>query len=230
MENIHKGHRERVRTEFKRFGLEHFSDHMVLEMLLFYAIPQKDTNELGHRLMNRFGSLSSVFDAPLELLTEVEGITENSAALIKFTAAVIRRYMDDYSSQNNIIRNPEDAKQYMRYKFLCEQKECVYMACMGNNGKVIFCARVAEGSPEMVNIVPAEIVKTALRANAIKAVLAHNHPNGFCNPSSKDLRATSILWEELRRVDVELIDHIIVAQDGVYSMRENNMFPAAYGQ
>lgn len=226
MGNVHEGHRERVRREFRENGLEHFADHKVLETLLFYSVPRSDTNVLGHLLIERFGSISGVFDAPYELLCEVEGVGESSATLLKLVAATIRRYMDDYTSVHNVIDSHESAKEYMRYKFLCEARECVYLACMGHNGKVLFCARVADGTPETVNIAPADIVKTALRANASRALIAHNHPNGICNPSSRDLRTTSILHDELRRVDVELIDHIIVAPDGVYSMKESNMFPS----
>jgi len=226
MPNAHKGHRARVKQEFLQNGLEHFPDHKKLELLLYFSVTRSDTNPLGHQLMERFGSISGLFDAPYELILETPGIGNESATLIKLVSAMIREYMDDYTSRNNIIRDTEDAKAYMRHKFLCEQCECLYMACMGNNGKIVFCSRVAEGSPETVRISPALIVKTALRANAVKVLLAHNHPNGICNPSSRDLSTTSILYDELKRVEVELIDHVIVAPDGVYSMKENNMFPA----
>lgn len=229
MGNPHEGHRERVKREFRENGLAHFADHKILETLLFFSVPRADTNVIGHRLMERFGSISGVFDAPYELLLETDGVGEQSATLIKLVSAIIRSYMDDHTTQNNVINSPETAKEYMQYKFLCEPVECIYLACMGHNGKVLFCSRISEGTPETVQIVPADVVKLALRANAVQAVLAHNHPNGICNPSSRDLRATSILYDELRRVDVKLIDHIIVAPDGVYSMKENNMFPAAVG-
>lgn len=226
MDSLHDGHRERVREEFRKIGLGHFPDHKILELVLYYSVPRGDTNEIGHRLINRFGSISGIFDASYELLCEVKGVGPKSATLIKLISAIIKAYMDDYASLNNTITTPQSAKEYMRYKFLTEQKECVYMACTGNNGKITYCMRIADGSPETVNISPAEVVKTALRANAVRVIIAHNHPNGICNPSSSDLRATSILYSELHRVEIELMDHIIVAPDGVYSMKENGMFPA----
>jgi len=226
MGNIHKGHRKRLKEEFLQLGMDHFPDHRVLELLLFYAIPRLDTNELGHELLEQFGTITGVFDASYELLVQVPGMGENSATLIKVAAALIRRYMDDYTSRNNVIDSPEAAKEYMRYKFLCEQRECIYLACMGHNGKIIFCTKVTDGSPESVSVAPSEIVKLALRADAAKAFIAHNHPNGLCLPSNRDIRVTSILFDTLRQVDVELTDHIIVAPDGVYSMVESNMFPA----
>ncbi|MDR2908882.1 MAG: hypothetical protein LBU86_03235 [Oscillospiraceae bacterium] len=225
----HSGHRDRVKKEFRDSGLDHFPDHKVLEMLLYYAIPRADTNETGHALISRFGSLSGVFDAPLSMLKETVGVGLEAATYIKYISGVIRRYMDDYTSLHNIINDPESAKDYMRHKFLCESRECAYVACMANNGRVIFCDRVGEGTGVQVSIIPAEIVRLALRCDAVRAVLAHNHPGGICNPSSHDLRTTSIVFDELRRVGIELIDHIIVAPDGVYSMVENSMFPAFRG-
>ncbi len=225
MSDIHKGHRMRVKKEFRENGLSHFPSHKIIEMLLFYSLRQGDTNELGHRLMDRFGSITGIFDADMAMLQEVDGIGEESATLIKLVSGIIKAYMDDHVSANNRIKDIETAKEYMRFKFLCEQKESIIIVCLANNGKVVFSDRVAQGSPEKVSISPAEVVKTALRSNAVRVILAHNHPNGICLPSSKDLRTTSILYDELRRVDIEMMDHIIVAPDGVYSMVENNMFP-----
>lgn len=225
MGSVHEGHRKRVKEEFRKIGLEHFPEHKILEALLYFSVPRSDTNVIGHRLMDRFGSFSSVFDTPYELLCEVDGIGENSATLIKLVASIIKKYMDDYSSTNNVIRNLTEASEYMRYKFLSEQRECIYMACLGNNGKVLFCNRVADGMPDAVDIIPEDVVKMALRANAVHVVIAHNHPHGICNPSSQDLRTTSILFDELQRVGIELTDHIIVAPDGVYSMKKNKMIP-----
>ena len=223
MPNPHSGHRERVRREFRENGLSHMPDHEKLELLLYYSIPRGDTNLTGHALMNRFGSLAGVFDAPPELLKEVDGIGEASATQIKLVAAMIRAYMDDYTNTNNTIRSTADAKEYMRYKFLCEIAEHVIMACIGGNGKVIFCDTVADGSPENVQIQPSVIVRKALISNAVRVVLAHNHPNGLCNPSQKDVCTTKILQNELARVNVELYDHVIIAPDGAFSMRESCM-------
>lgn len=225
MGSIHGGHRERVKNEFRNLGLEHFPDHKILELLLYFSVPRSDTNEIGHSLINRFGSLSGVFDAPYELLCEVGGIGPQSATLIKLVSSIMKAYMNDHRSLNSIINTPDEAIEFMRCKFLGEPAECVYMACMGSNGRVLFCKRIADGTPETVGVAPADVVKAALRANAVKVMIAHNHPNGICNPSSQDLRTTSLLFDTLRRVDIELTDHIIIAPDGAYSMKKNNMFP-----
>ncbi|HHY51806.1 MAG TPA: RadC family protein [Clostridiales bacterium] len=223
---IHAGHRARVKEEFRQKGLEHFPHHKVLELLLFYAIRRGDTNPTAHRLMERFGSLSGVFDAPMELLMEVEGVGLESATLIKLIPAIMRAYLDDKVDAKNMLKTCADAKEFVRYKFLGEEEERVLLVCMASNGKVIQSSWISQGTRRSVEFSPAAVVRAALRCGAVKALLAHNHPDGICNPSSRDLRTTSILFEELARVGVGLMDHIIIAPDGVYSMVEHGMFPA----
>ena len=221
--NPHKDRRERVRQKFSKTEMEYFHDHEKLEMLLFYAIPRGDTNPIGHELMERFGSLSGVFDADYESLVEVTGVGPKAATLIGVVASLIRAYQDDYCSQHNAIRNAAEAKDFMRSKFLCKSTEQIVMACIGGNGKVVFSDVIAQGSPETVGISTIEIMRKAIVMRATHVVLGHNHPNGISNPSSKDVYATRIIADELARVGVELLDHIIVAPDGVCSMRESGL-------
>lgn len=225
MANLHRDHRQRVKKEFRDNGMEHFAPHKVLEMLLFYIFAQKDTNPLAHQLIERFGSLSGVFDAPYELLLEVDGVGPEVATYIKALAAFVKRYMVDAYSTLDRLRGPEDAKEYARYRFLSDAVEYVLLVCLGPGDRIVYSNRIAQGTLEKVDLLPSDVVKACLRANAVKAILAHNHPGGFCNPSRKDLQTTHLLRDELRRVDVELVDHIIVASDGVYSMQESGMLP-----
>lgn len=224
--NVHKGHRKRMNEEFLKIGMDGFNDHQKIEFLLFHRIEQRDTNPIAHELLSEFKSFSRVFDAEYEDLLEVEGMGPKSAQLIKIVSEIIKTYMNDSSSKNNIITTPDQAVEYIQHLFIGKETECIYLVCMGNNGKVLYCKRVAEGTPETVGVTPSDLIKRALRANAVKAIIAHNHPYGICNPSSQDLRTTSILYDEFKRVDIELCDHIIVASDGVYSMKKKNMFPA----
>ena len=218
-------HRRRYREQFKKSGLQSFEDYKILEFLLFYSIPRRDTKPTAHRLLERFGSLSGVLDADFEKLLEVEGIGERSATLIKLTSKLMESYDEDKISGKNILKDTDRAIEFMRHKFKTEQRECMYMACLGNNGKLLYCKRVAEGSPDTLELSPAEIVRTAILANAVHVILAHNHPYGLCNPSRQDIRTTNILFDELQRVNINLADHIIVAADGEFSMKRHNMYP-----
>ena len=221
--NPHKDRRERVRQKFSKSEMEYFHDHEKLEMLLFYAIPRGDTNPIGHALIERFGSISGVFDADYESLLEVEGIGPNAATLISVVSSLIRAYQDDYCSRQNTIRNITEAKDFMRGKFLCKSTEQLIIACIGGNGKVVFSDVIAQGSPETVGISAIEVMRKAIVTRAVSIVLGHNHPSGISNPSSKDVYATKIIADELARIGVELLDHIIVAPDGVCSMYESGL-------
>lgn len=228
--NVHEGHRKRMKEGFLKAGMEGLNDHQKLELLLFYIFRQKDTNKIAHELLDEFKSFSRVFDAEYEDLIEVDGMGPKSAQFIKIVSGIIKTYVNDSYSKGGIISTGNDAIEYVRHLFMGRETECIYLLCMGNNGKVLYCKRVVEGTPETVSITPSDLIKKALRANAVKAIIAHNHPHGICNPSSQDLRTTSILYNEFSRVDIELCDHIIVAPDGIYSMNNNNMFPAGKTQ
>jgi DNA repair protein RadC len=222
--NPHENRRKRVREKFSQTQMAYFHDHEKLEMLLFYAIPRGDTNETGHALIERFGSISGVFDADYKSLLEVGGIGSAAATLIGVVGSLIQAYHDDYTQfRYNTLRSTAEAKDFMRHKFLCVTAEQVVMACIGGNGKVVFSDVVAHGSPEKVDINTIDILRKAIATQAVRVVLGHNHPSGICNPSNKDVFATKILADELSRVGVELLDHIIVAPDGVCSMRESGL-------
>ena len=223
--SIHDGHRGRVKDEFRKMGLGHFPAHKVLELLLFYAIPRGDTNETAHHLLERFGSLQGVLDAPPELLKRTPGIGDEAATYLHLLGRVVPLYLEPPKGGRGAIKDAQQAKEFMRHKFRGEQGECVYLACLGNNGKVIFCEKIAHGSGKRVDIAPAQIVRAALLCSAVKVLIAHNHPDGICNPSREDLHATKLLAEELRRVDIAMFDHIIVAPDGAYSLAEHGLIP-----
>ncbi|WRS28022.1 DNA repair protein RadC [Oscillospiraceae bacterium MB08-C2-2] len=227
MSKIHQGHRERLKEKFRTNGLGGFAPHEMLEFLLFYSVPRRDTNEIGHELINTFSSISGVFDAPYNMLTDIPGIGDESATLIKLIPELCRVYLDDmYAVSNkNVINDHVAAKDYVKSKFLGRTNEEVLLICLGYNKKVLLCTKIAEGSMERVAITPSEVVKTALKVNSVTAMLAHNHPGGFCLPSQADMFTTRQILKALKFVNIQLIDHIIVGSDGVYSMEEKGMFP-----
>ena len=223
--SIHSGHRRRVKDEFRKMGLEHFPPHKVLELLLFYAIPRGDTNEIAHRLLERFGSLSGVLSAPPDLLERSPGIGPESAAYLKMVGSVARLYQENGKAEAKSIRTTEQAKDFIRRRLAHEQVECFYMLCLGRNGNILYSEQLFQGNSGRVDIVIADILHLALSSRATKVVVGHNHPGGICNPSREDLHTTGLVCGELRRLGIELMDHIIVADDGVCSMAECKMLP-----
>ena len=145
--NLHSGHRSRLKQEFLARGLEGWSDHKVLELLLCYAIPQGDVNPLAHRLIERYGDLAGVLDAPIEGLKQVPGMGEHSALLMKLTPQVCGRYL----SQVEGVREEEaatHAADYARFfypYFTGAVRELCYALCLDSRCKVLGIDRVGEG-------------------------------------------------------------------------------------
>ena len=222
--NPHKGHRERKKQQFRKHGLDAFADHEVLELLLFYAVPRADTNPIAHRLMEHFGSLDAVFAAPPEELEQVEGVGEHTATLLAMLLPVIRRaYMA--SGKNDIALSSTDSLgRYFCKLFFGARQETLYEACLDAKGKLLRCYKIADGSVDVVSINVRCIVENALRCHASAVALAHNHPSGLALPSSDDNAATLMAYEALRTVGIELVDHIIVADNDFVSLRQNGLF------
>ena len=221
---IHDEHRKRMKQKFIENGMDSFADHEVLELLLYYAIARRDVNPIAHELINRFGSLSAVFDAPMEELLKVDGIGEHSAALIKMLPQFSRRYLISRTSSENILDSSKKAGQYVQSFFYSMRKECVYIICLDAKNKVITTKCITKGDVSSVPLSPRQVVEFALSNQATSIILAHNHPNGFALPSSDDYSSTRRIEEALRAVDVTLLDHIIVADDDFVSMSDNGFF------
>lgn len=212
-ENPHKDHRSRVKDRFLRFGLDSFAPHEVLELMLFYAVPQKDTNELAHRLLDRFGgTLGGVLHAELHELCEVEGVGEHVATLLKlWLPAASCALTEENRKENKTYNRLEGIGEYFVRRYIGETSEVVYLMLLDNRHALIDCVRVHEGSVNSVGITPRRLLELAYRAHASAAVLAHNHPSGIAIPSGEDICTTISLREAFESMGVTLLEHILVA-------------------
>ncbi len=218
---IHDEHRKRMKQKFIDNGMDSFADHEVLELLLYYAISRRDVNPIAHNLINRFGSLSAVFDAPLDALQEVEGVGEHTAIMIKMLPQIARRYMISRSSTENVLDSTEKAGKYVQAFFYSMRKECVYLICLDAKNKVITSKCISKGDVSTVPLSPRQVAEFALANHATSIILAHNHPNGFAIPSGSDQISTLKIQDALHAVDIHLLDHIIVADDDFVSMADS---------
>ncbi len=225
MEELHKGHRDRLRKRMLEKGLDHFEKHEVLELLLFHAIPRRDTNELAHRLINTFGSFSGVLDAPYEELLKVKGMGPTAAALLKMAPQLLRVYLTDQSERGCVLDSTLKLGHYLVGRYVGCRIERTYLLCLDNTGRLLACRMLSEGSLEQVPIIPRQVAEEAMRTGATAVVLAHNHPNGFAIPSSQDITATRTLYKALQGVGIRLADHIIVAKEDHYSLADAGVLP-----
>ena len=222
--SVHNGHRERMRQRFLKFGLENFCDHEILEMLLFYCVPRYNTNEIAHRLIDQFGSLSRVINAPVEALMKVKGVGPSIATYLSLLKATHRHLGIAQANQCDTIRSPEEYIAYLRNFFVGIDHEVVYVLCMDVKGTVLDCCLVSEGDVTAVNLPARKVVETALGCKATSVVLAHNHPGGFAMPSEFDHQATYMLAKTLYLTGVMLYDHVILTDHDYVSMRMTNVF------
>ena len=217
---VHDGHRERMRATFLEHGLDSMNDINALELLLFYAVPRRDTNETAHLLLERFGTLDKVFAASVEELREVEGVGEYAASLIALVPQIMKKSLLAKSREKKIIRSSREAGEYLLPYFLNEQDEVIYLLCMDSRRAVICCTEMGRGSVNSVDTSIRRIVEKALRVKACTAIIAHNHPDGLPVPSREDDIFTRALNNALETVGIQLEDHIIVANDRYASVAD----------
>ncbi len=201
-----------MKERFLREGIENFEPHNVLELLLFYSIPQKDTNETAHRLIDKFGSLSAVFEAPFSELIKVDGVKEHSATLIKLIPELAKRYVIEASDFcGTFIPTTGDAGEYFKAKYIGATKEIVYLLLLDNKYKILDCVKIHEGSVNSSAITMRKLIEAAIEAKASHAVLAHNHPGGLPLPSSDDIFTTRQTEKAFSLIGVNFLAHILVA-------------------
>ncbi len=222
--SIHDGHRQRLKERFLSEGLDSFNDIQVLELLLFYAVPRQDTNPIAHALLERFGTLAQVLEAPVSELEKVNGVGHNAAGLLSLVPQLGRRYQDDKMKDTKILTSVKACGEYLIPKFIGRRNETVFILCLDAKCKVLGCVEVGEGSVNSAGVSIRRIVETALAYNATTVILAHNHPSGLALPSGEDVQTTHRVAAALNAVEISLADHIVVADDDFVSIAQSGYY------
>lgn len=223
---IHDGHREKMRQRYLKGGLEGFADHEALELLLYYAIPRRDTNPIAHALMERYGSLSAVLTAPVEDLCKVEGIGESAAILLRLAPQLYQKARLSDAEQETVLNSVDRVGTYLLQRFIGERREVVYQLCLDRKGKLLACKRLGEGGVASADLDIRKLMENAILTSASAVILAHNHPSGVALASKEDYAATTRVREALATIGVTLVDHIIVADGDYVSLKDSGFFSA----
>ena len=216
---IHDGHRAKMRQRFLKGGLENFADHEALELLLYYAIPRRDTNPIAHALMERYGSLSAVLAAPVDDLKKVEGVGESAAVLLKMIPQLTQKAR--LAETERVLNSSDRAGTFLLELLAGQTHEVVYVLCLDRKGKLITYKRLGEGGISSAGLDIRKLVECAILSSASAVVLAHNHPSGIALPSPEDYVATDRVKAALATIGVELVDHIIIADREFVSMKDS---------
>ncbi|MDI9514482.1 MAG: DNA repair protein RadC [Clostridiaceae bacterium] len=223
VENIHKGHRERVRDRFMEEGLDSFKDHEVLELLLFYCVRQKDTNELAHRMLKEYGTLHDLLEAHPRDIARRCGVSINTATLISLCVPLARRYMKRKWGNRPVLNSSSRAGEYALSLFAGRVYEAFFAICLDSQNRVNHAALVHEGTINEAPVYPRIIVETALRHKANSVILAHNHPGGSLKPSVADIEVTKKIYSALLPISIRVVDHIIIAGERYTSFAEQGI-------
>ncbi len=212
--NLHKGHRIRTKESYAKNGIDALPPHVVLELLLFFGIPYKDTNPIAHSLINKFGDLSSVFEADLENLKSVKNMTNNASLLIKLVGDISRKYYVEKNTDNSAAITFDKIKNYLLGKYVGVTKETVFLLLFDKNNKLIDSIKINEGYTNVCEVKLGEIVKITNQRNVNKIALCHNHPDGK-KISSNDIISTKKMVFHLKMVDITLLESFIVSGNEV---------------
>lgn len=212
---VHTGHRTRMKERLLMTDGDGIADHELLEILLYYVIPRRDTNDLAHRLIEEFGSLAGVLEADVNLLCRVDGIKENAALYLKLVGDTARRYtskkMLDGQNVKTVFDTPAKIAAFMIPRYMGISFERVYLLLFDNSMHMLDCYHVCDGSVTGAALSIRRIAERAFRKGAAAAILTHNHPGGTTSPSADDVRLTRHLDEALRLMEIPLLEHYIFA-------------------
>ena len=222
--NSRAGHRERMRKRFLELNIDsEFPDYYLLEMLLFYVVPRKDTREMARQLIKHFGSFSAVFDAEPADIAAVSGLSLNFAVLLKLTLACSKCYTKDKIKKGREI-GIANIGDFLMEQYKTFEVEVLSMVCLNASGNFLSFSIISDGQPGSVMVNVRKIVEKAISAGAHSVILAHNHPSGIAIPSEADVKTTKEVRKLLGQIGVYLIDHIILDAQDIVSMAQSSEF------
>lgn len=218
-------HRSRLRERFRKAGAEGMHDYELLELLLTYAIPRRDVKPLAKKLIEKFGSLSGVLDAPQKELEAVKGLGAMSASLIRLVKELYCTYLSEDIMDRDVLSSPESVLNFVRVKMAGLSNEAFMVIYMNVKNEVIEHALLYEGTVDNVAVYPRRVIESALSNHATGIILVHNHPSGNTMPSGEDRVLTQEIAEAASTLDIRVLDHLIVGKDGYFSFMENSLLP-----
>ena len=219
----HAKHRERMRESYLKSGGKNLHEHQLLEMVLYYALPRKDTNALAHRLIRAYGSAQKVYKADVFDLEKQKGVGRNTAVLLSLCGELIRRYgQGEVNTNKQKLSTPESAVQYCRSLYDNTLNEQTYVISLDGSKNVLHADLISTGTPKETTIYPRLVIEKAIRHGASSVIITHNHPSGNVQPSLKDISTTKEIFEILDKIGIELFDHIIIGDNKAYSMARGN--------
>lgn len=222
--NLHSGHRQRMLKKYLEHGIDCFEEHEILEIFLYTAYSRRNTNDISHQLIDRFGSLEGVLNAGYDELVEEKNVGVTAAALISFMKDFARKY-NKTELAGMKLSSSEGVRRFCYELLKGSSTEEAHALFLDQGLNLIGESQISRGGPNSVDFDLRTIVTKAIRTQCSNIILAHSHPRGVLLPSSSDVASTRRVAQALRNIGIELVDHIIVNEDDSYSMRTARMLP-----
>jgi DNA repair protein RadC len=215
----HAGHRQRLKQRFVDGGPEALPDYELLELLLFSAIPRRDTKPMAKRLLQRFGSFAEVINAPVERLKEVQGVGDAAVMQLKLVRASALRLMQKGILQRPVLTSWNAVLDYCRAAMGYEAREQFRILFLDKKNRLIADEVQQQGTVDHTPVYVREVVKRALEHSASAIILVHNHPSGDPAPSRADIDMTRQIIDAAKPLGIAIHDHIIVGRQGHASFK-----------
>jgi DNA repair protein RadC len=221
------GHRRRLLERFERSGIESLHPHEIVELVLMYTIPRRDTKRMAHDLLHRYKNISVLLNAPRQEIVRTAGIGNRSASLFILIREIMAHCLSERYKQRSVITHRKDVEEYLRFNFGNLQDEYMAALYLGNRNQVIETAIIARGTVNQCVVYPRVVLEHALRYGATSVIVVHNHPGGSKTPSEADWAFTKRCFSLCSLMELPLLDHLIVFRGGVVSLKELPQWPGA---
>ena len=221
--SIHSGHRLRLKERVQKGGLDSLADHEVLELLLGYCIPYKDTNPIAHKLIDSFGSLGEVFGASERELTKIDGVSAHTAFFLSKFPQMVNRYNKSVRSSPKKILNLQDALDYFYANFTMGKFEDFYILCLDAKCNLIKAISLNSNNPTKIVFDIRDVANQLLSLGTVGIVLFHTHPGGDSRPTDKDIASTKKIVTLIQMLGITVYDHLIIGRDDYFSFKNGKM-------
>lgn len=218
-----EGHRARMRQRLLKAGPEALADHEMLEMILFIALPRRDTKPIARQLLSRFRTFGGVVGAPETELRAVEGVGEAGAAALKLVQAAALRMLRNEVLNQPVLASWDSLMGYLRAAMENERTEQFRILFLDQRNRLIADEAQTKGTINHAPAYPREVVRRCLELHASAMVLAHNHPSGDPTPSREDIALTNDISRAAATMGISVHDHVVVGKGKVLSFRAERL-------
>ncbi len=218
------GHRERLKKKFLDKGIDALNEYEVIELLLFFSIPVKDTKPIAKELLKKFKNIKGIFkNLESKKILEIKGFGKNSLILFKLIKELHSIIEKQEIFHGKVLDNLEKVIKYAKASIGNKLKEELKVLCLNSKNEIIDDVNVEKGTENEIYIYPRKIVKIALENSSTAIILIHNHPSGDIKPSQNDIGITRNLKILLENIGITLHDHIIITANNYYSFRKEGL-------